>query len=366
MSEKLIDFVTRKLLEKFGAGNHKPGSGSASAFQGMISAQMLRTVIDLTTEAKRKHYYEKHLTALGKLKHEIETRIYPSLEELFQKDSDQFDKVIQLRGQRDAEKNYILRRHFMEQERKALKLATEIPLQIADYCLELGDFAASVFDIGFQSARGDSGVALNTAISGVGSCLFIVELNLKSFLLDDWTEQARQHKRNVKTSFDKLRLVADEKLAILEKESEENIIFHDNITYFSNGNLADSIRSDSDIEEIVRRLQNTLWTFRTKIWKHDTPDNPLLVLKPEIVLKKIMDYHYDETDSLGMHMIDGDMFEIAGLIDKNKKLVQVSQKFALESRRFTAAHELGHAIFHKQVVLHRDKINRWIFSSKKS
>jgi formiminotetrahydrofolate cyclodeaminase len=33
-----------KDLMKFGAGNHKPGSGSAAAFQGMVSAKLISTV----------------------------------------------------------------------------------------------------------------------------------------------------------------------------------------------------------------------------------------------------------------------------------------------------------------------------------
>jgi hypothetical protein len=37
MTEKLTEIATGKLLEKFGAGDHKPGSGSASALQGMLS-----------------------------------------------------------------------------------------------------------------------------------------------------------------------------------------------------------------------------------------------------------------------------------------------------------------------------------------
>ena len=41
MGERLIDLATGKLLEKFGAGNHKPGSGSASAFQGMLAEKVV-------------------------------------------------------------------------------------------------------------------------------------------------------------------------------------------------------------------------------------------------------------------------------------------------------------------------------------
>ncbi|MFC0771648.1 cyclodeaminase/cyclohydrolase family protein [Terrimonas alba] len=355
MHGTLTDLATGKLLEKFGAGNHKPGSGSASAFHGMLSAQMLRTVIDLTNEPKRRAIYSDYIPELLRIKQEIDSRIYSGLEMLFQEDSEQFDRVIKLREQRDGELDPLKKRMRSEEAREALKLATQIPLKIAEFCLELGDFAAYVFDHGFKSARGDSGVALNSAISGVASCLSIVELNLISIPFDEWMEKIRQHKTNIRSHFDRLSSKGAEKLGVLEKESEENMAFHQSIAEFRRGNLADSIRSHSEIEEIVRRLQNTLWLQRNKIWKDDMLENPMQVLRPDVVLKKVMDYTYLESNMLGVYEIDGELFEIAGLIDKSKKLVQVSKNFSPETQIFTAAHELGHAILHRQTVLHRDK-----------
>ena len=350
-----MDIATGKLLEKFGSGNHKPGSGSASAFQGMLSAQMLRTVIDLTNDPKRRETYSIYIPELQRIKHEIESHIYSALETLFQKDSEQFDKVINLREQRDKESNPHKKRTLSLEAWKALKLATEIPLRIAELCLELGDFAAYVFDYGFKSARGDSGVALNSAISGVASCLSIIELNLTSLSFDEETEKMRQDKRNIKSRYDKLASIGDEKLTILEKESNKNMLYHKSIADFQSGNLADSIRSNSDIKEIVRRLQNTLWLQRDKIWKNKTPQNPIEVLKPQVVLMKVMDYTFLQSNSLGFYEQNGDVFEIAGLIDKSEKLVQISSRFPQETQNFTAAHELGHSILHRQTVLHRDK-----------
>jgi formiminotetrahydrofolate cyclodeaminase len=44
-------------MAQFKAGNHKPGSGSAAAFQGMVSKKLISTVISLTAEEKRRHIY---------------------------------------------------------------------------------------------------------------------------------------------------------------------------------------------------------------------------------------------------------------------------------------------------------------------
>lgn len=91
MDQKLIDIPLGELLEKFGAGSHKPGSGSAAALSAMLSAKMIITVIDLT---KNKPAYAKYVPDLLKISELIENGYFPELVELFQKDSDEFDRVI--------------------------------------------------------------------------------------------------------------------------------------------------------------------------------------------------------------------------------------------------------------------------------
>src|SRR5579872_7203451 len=109
MNEKLLNISVEKLLEKFGAGDHKPGSGSAAAFQGMISAKLLVTVISLTGEGKRREKYSKWMPELLKMDADIQERIFPELTKLFQEDAIQFDETIKLREARNTEKNLIVK-----------------------------------------------------------------------------------------------------------------------------------------------------------------------------------------------------------------------------------------------------------------
>lgn len=76
MDVNLLDLPTKELLKKFGSGNHKPGSGSAAALQGMLSAQLMRTVIDLTNDEKRRSKYAQSLPQLLQIYKDIEVRIY--------------------------------------------------------------------------------------------------------------------------------------------------------------------------------------------------------------------------------------------------------------------------------------------------
>lgn len=355
MSERLIDIATGKLLEKFGAGNHKPGSGSASAFQGMLAAQMLRTVIDLTLEPKRKTNYQKYATRLQTIKQEMDNKIYPKLETLFQLDSEQFDNVIKLRTARDNEVDWKKKRTLSFSATEALIVSTATPLDIAEPCLELIDFAEYVFNHGWKAVRGDSGVAINCAVSAVASCLSIVELNLISLPLDTRIETIRKRKEKVKARYLELNKAISNSLTVLENESNQNRDFLQSILHFQNGNLEDVVTTNSDIEKLVRQLQNTLWLQKDAIWKNKSIKSPFDILQPSVVLNKVMGYIFQSSNSLGIYEHDGEFFEIAGLINKNDKLVQVSKRFPQETQNFTAAHELGHAILHKQTVLHRDK-----------
>lgn len=355
MDYKLTDIPMGTLLGKFGAGGHKPGSGSASALQGMLSAQLLLTVIDLTARKKDKPTYAKNLPRLLEIKKTIVDTTYPALERFFDEDATVFDQVIELRDKRDKEKDPFKRQAYIRDLETTLKKATEIPISIAELCLQLGEFGVDVFDFGFQSARGDSGVALNGAIAAVSGCLNIVELNLKSLPLIGWTEAIIVKKNRIKSQCRKYSAACLDKLEILEEEFQSHLTFQRAVKKFQEGGLAKSIRSEEDLERLVREFQNALWTHREDIWKGKLPEFPVEVLKPDIVLKKVLGYAYSEEASLGIHTVGEKRFETAGIIDKSKKVVQVSTNFRPESMLFTAAHELGHALLHDRSVLHRDR-----------
>lgn len=78
-----------------------------------------------------------------------------------------------------------------EEALKELRLATEIPLQIAVLSISLAEKALTVFDLGFKSARGDSGVAISAALSGASGAISIVYLNLSYFKGGEWAVNTR-------------------------------------------------------------------------------------------------------------------------------------------------------------------------------
>jgi Zn-dependent peptidase ImmA (M78 family)/formiminotetrahydrofolate cyclodeaminase len=350
----LLDLPTSKLLEKFGAGNHKPGSGSAAAFQGMLSSQLIHTVISITFEPKHKSKYENHISRLSEIDADITGRIYPTLGKLFQEDAILFDKVIKLRRERDDEKDPGRRKELSVQALLALKPATDILIKIGDLCADLADYGAFVFDNAFKSAKGDSAVALSGAVASVGGCLSIIDLNLSLFGSDQWTVKIREEADRLRKDFKKLSDEAKSRMDNFTVEGQQKS-FQLAKSNLASGRWGGVRISDKNIEQLADQVHNALWDFRDLIWPKDVPQWHQESLKPEMALEKILDYQYGYA-SLGVHDENGVTFQIAGQVNNKDKVVVISKDLNADVRNFTAAHELGHALLHPEMdVLHRDR-----------
>ncbi|WP_101759817.1 cyclodeaminase/cyclohydrolase family protein [Oceanicoccus sp. KOV_DT_Chl] len=352
MDRNLLDTkTTSELLDMFGAGEHKPGSGSAAALQGMLSAQLILTVISLTIDPKRHDAYKHCVEKTKEAAEDIRSRIYPTLQRLFLEDSALFDKVIKLRVQRDAEKNPIKKQQFDDEATAALTPATEIPVEIAELCAELAVYGVFIFDNGFKSARGDASVAMNGAVSAIAGCLSIIDLNLLKFEPSDWSANISTQAKLLRTKYETLSAKSFAGLDDLSGELTKNIDFYSRANAFK---TPQALSSDKEIEDYTIYLQRFMWVYRKKIWGKDAPKLPLEMLKPELAIRFI-GYNFQEMVTLGQHVDKGITFDVAGIIHNPEKSISISEQFPLEYRNFTAAHELGHALMHEQNVLHRDR-----------
>jgi len=351
-----IDFLERSvndLMTRLGAGNAHPGSGSAAAFQGMVSAKMISTVLTLTANSKSPHLYAHCIEEILDYQEQIEKRIYPALAELFQQDSDMFEQTIATRKLRDmaTEEGDInqLRRQALEE----LKICITIPFNIAALCAELADIAAFVFDSCTRKARGDSQVGLSGAISALAGCISIIRLNVLSFNSDEYnyTRTVVDQVNDLDRRYKELSTLAESKIKILNDEFEAKKPLFEGITV-----LLAKYRGakNSDLEQCARDLQNLVWMNRSLIWKKNIPQNALEILRPETILRQVLGFDCFFSERYGVPTGDDRVIEVAGVIDQPNKLVAISTSYPKEVQNFTAAHELGHAILHLQPVMHRD------------
>lgn len=349
---ELLDVSTRKLLEKFGAGEHKPGSGSAAAFHGLLSARLLQTVISLTLS---KPNYKSEYFRCRVIQEDISDRVYPLLEKLFHTDSIKFDKAIQARLDRDEAKSNSKTQAALKLEAlDLLKECTQIPLDIARLCVELGYHATQVFDYGFQSARGDSSVALQGVVAAIGGCLAIVDLNLTSFKYDQWAVGIRTQTLDIGIDHIFLQDQVTDQLARLRSEADSRLPAQFKIEDFRSGQWTGTTLSRAVIEQVAIKLQSSIWKDRDRIWRGKAPNEQIETLDPKKVLT-LFDYQFNKVPTLGEHESQQRRFDVAGTIDNSSKTVEISEKFPEGTQNFTAAHELGHALLHRQQALHRDR-----------
>lgn len=357
MNINLLEITTDELLEKFGAGKHKPGSGSAAALQGMLTAKLLTTVISLTNLPKRQRKYGKVIPNLLEMNERIQDRIFPKLTELFQEDAIQFDKAITARKERDKENDVVKSNLLGKKALDELKGAIYIPIEIAKLCNELAEISDYVFDNAFQGARGDSQVALSGAVAGTAGCLSIIQLNLLSFGSDEypWTLEINTETKKLKNKFVELNKVAERKIEKLENEVSNKAKLYKEVDKLVNNLKSKSKITYKDIEEASSDFQNLLWKHRELIWLNNAPNHPAKILQPALALKKALAYNFVQVEKLDMIDEENGSFETAGIIDQKDKIVLISNNFDKNTQNFTSAHELGHALLHKQTVLHRDR-----------
>ncbi|MDE0039795.1 MAG: ImmA/IrrE family metallo-endopeptidase [Gammaproteobacteria bacterium] len=101
------------------------------------------------------------------------------------------------------------------------------------------------------------------------------------------------------------------------------------------------------IEAIAKQWRVAVKNERNSL----VPEDPVDLLDPKILAEVVrvqLEYHAElPSDVPG--------FEVAGLLDRELKLICLSEKFKPEEVRFTTLHEIGHWLMHQDLIKHRDR-----------
>jgi formiminotetrahydrofolate cyclodeaminase len=202
----LTKLSLEELLRKFATGGHKPGSGRAA------------TVIGLSN---KREAFREVLANLDSIEASIADDLEPALLAAFDEDSDQFHKVITARRARDGERDPSQRWKHARRALNELYGASGIALDIAEKCLLVAEHAITVFDIGFKAARGDSEVAIDSALSGATGAISIVYLNLSSFKGNARAIELLRHVQELEDRADRLKKELQIRILKLKSAAEE-------------------------------------------------------------------------------------------------------------------------------------------------
>lgn len=115
--------------------------------------------------------------------------------------------------------------------------------------------------------------------------------------------------------------------------------------------LKNGVLTNDRIEMAARQLAHSIYKARHSLFPEGIPDDPVELLDPKVAFH-LLGYKFLELDTMG-EIEPG--IDVAGTIDQDNKQVSISRRFTPLIRNFTAAHELGHVLLHRQSGLHRDK-----------
>lgn len=198
-----VDYLTLPLSDLvacFASGDPCPGVGTAAGMAGAVSAGLIGTVAQIICRNEQDRGAHARAAKIAKEAARIGDRLTRSIAE----DARIFQRVIEARRARDAadgsEKD-----DLAEQAVEALRPAIELPLQVAERCMELARLGRELLDHGMQSASSDARTAIALALAGAESSLAAVALNLEPFQADAWAAEKREDAARVWKEASELR-----------------------------------------------------------------------------------------------------------------------------------------------------------------
>ena len=216
----ILDRPATQLLNDFGAGRASPGSGSAAALLSILSAKMIITVCEISLGKDECSKSHKDFAFISE---NISEKIEPRLRELFENDARDFEEVVALRVKRDKAESTNERSKFSRQSLDLLETATDYTFEVADLSFPLMEYGITVFENGWHAIRGDSGVSISAAMSGIMSSIFIINLNLKTLKNRKYAVNNLNRIEAIQKRLEKLQTNAFSCVTSISAESLESI-----------------------------------------------------------------------------------------------------------------------------------------------
>ena len=197
-------------LDKLASRSPEPGGGSVSALVGALGAALVSMVGNLTLgKEKYADVQDKVEELLGSSE-----KLRAELQGLIQKDTEVYaDVSAAFKLPRETEEDKAERASRIQE---ALKLATEVPFEIGEKCLEVAQLSETSAVIGNVGAVSDAGVAVLLAEAAAQSAALNVKINVNSiedreFSQAKWSriqeileETAELRERVLKLTYEKL------------------------------------------------------------------------------------------------------------------------------------------------------------------
>ncbi len=166
---KLIDFAAQTA-----SAEPVPGGGSIAAVSGALSAALTEMVANLTIGKKKYEEVEGQMKDIAAKAAQLRATLLDDI----QRDSNSFNDVMQaMKMPKDTDEEKALRTAAMQ---SGLKIAAEVPFEIASRAFEIMPFAEKVVESGNSNAVTDGLVSAMLSRTAVLSALLNTKINLAS------------------------------------------------------------------------------------------------------------------------------------------------------------------------------------------
>jgi formiminotetrahydrofolate cyclodeaminase len=191
MTEKLTDKPMNIFLSELASAAPAPGGGSVAALSGALGAGLISMVCNLTLGKPKYAAVQDDIAAILKKSEDLRQE----LTGLLQADVQAYTELSQtMKMPRDTEEQKTVRAKAMD---KALKAATEVPLQVARACTEVMALCPTAAEKGNTNAVSDVGVGILIAEAGLRGAALNVLINLSLIKDEQYVNETRRKLDNL-------------------------------------------------------------------------------------------------------------------------------------------------------------------------
>jgi len=187
----LTDKPVTTFLDELASNAPAPGGGSVAALSGALGAALISMVCNLTVGKKRYADVQDDIEALLAQSEALRQELTDLLEE----DVKAYTAYsVSAKMPRDTEEEKAERTKAMQ---AALKVATDVPLRIAEAAIKVMDLCMPSAEKGNKWAVSDAGVAVLMAEAALRSAALNVLINLGTIKDQDFVAAKRAHLDNL-------------------------------------------------------------------------------------------------------------------------------------------------------------------------
>jgi methenyltetrahydrofolate cyclohydrolase len=173
MANVMTDKTVKTFLDELASNAPAPGGGSVAALSGALGAGLISMVCNLTLGKPKYAAVENDIAAMVKKSESLRKELLNLLEE----DVQAYTVLnTTMKMPKDTEEQKNVRAKAMD---KALKAATDVPMRVAEACVNVMGLCPEATAKGNSNAVSDVGVGILMAEAGLRSAALNVLINLK-------------------------------------------------------------------------------------------------------------------------------------------------------------------------------------------